>query len=140
MIITNNPFKIKLNQKIYNKIICSIDFNSISCPNCAQHHWHVHAYYVRHFDFFNRSVKLRILRVICSNCNKTHSVLIEDMIPFSILSHDDIIQALCPEIHDYLQYSHLFFLKSKYVSTDLSSYNAICLFNSRKWPVIFLTT
>lgn len=97
MIITNNPFnpfKIKINQKIY-KIIRKIDFNSIQCSsNCAHHHWHFHAYYVRFFDFFNRSVKIRILRARCSHCGKTHAVLVKDMIPYSILSHEDVIQAL----------------------------------------------
>ena len=140
MIITNNPFKIKINQKIYTKIIRSIGFSSISCPNCAHHRWHFHAYYVRFFDFFNRSVKIRILRVRCSHCGKTHAVLVRDMIPYSLLSHEDIIQALCTDIRDYVQCAHLYFLRSKYNDTDASSYELLCRLNSRNWPVLFLTT
>ena len=54
----------------------------------------IHAYYDRHVDIFDRNHTIRILRLKCPSCNSTHAVLIEDTIPYSIVSFDIIIDVL----------------------------------------------
>ncbi len=68
----------------------------------------IHAYYDRHVDIFDRNHTIRILRLKCPSCNSTHAVLIEDTIPYSIVSFDIIIDVL--KNKDFLSYSHVSFI------------------------------
>ena len=74
----------------------------------------IHAYYDRHVDIFDRNHTTRILRLKCPSCNSTHAVLIEDTIPYSIVSFDIIIDVL--KNKDFLSSSHVSFIKNKYLS------------------------
>ncbi|MFQ9562742.1 MAG: DUF6431 domain-containing protein [Faecalibacillus intestinalis] len=74
----------------------------------------IHVYYDRHVDIFDRNHTIRILRLKCSSCNSTHAVLIEDTVPYSIVSFDIIIDVL--KNKDFLSSSHVFFIKNKYLS------------------------
>lgn len=140
MIITNNPLKIKLNQKNYYKIISSIDFDSIPCDSCSLSDWAYHSSYSRFIDFLNRSFKIKIVRVICRHCGKTHAILIEGMIPFSSLSHSDIINVLSLRDPSLVCSSYFYFLKLKYKFVDIYDYLQLCLFNSRSFPILFFST
>lgn len=140
MIITNFPSNFKLNQINYDKIIASIDFDSIVCNSCSHHDWVFHATYLRSVDFLVRNVKIKIVRIICLNCGKTHAILVNDMIPFSILSHSDIINVLSSLDPDFVYSSHLWFLKSKYQSIDYLDYYRICLLNRRNFSIISCST
>jgi hypothetical protein len=62
------------------------------------------------------------------------------MVPYSCLNHDDIINIIISSCSDYVDYSHYRFLISKYSSADIYSYQKICLYNCRSWPVIFIST
>ena len=44
----------------------------------------------------------------CPSCNSTHAVLIEDTVPYSIVSFDIIIDVL--KNKDFLSYSHVSFI------------------------------
>lgn len=68
----------------------------------------IHAYYDRHVDIFDRNHTIRILRLKCPSCNSTHAVLIEDTIPYSIVSFDIIIDVL--KNKDFLSSSHVSFI------------------------------
>lgn len=68
----------------------------------------IHAYYDRHVDIFDRNHTIRILRLKCSSCNSTHAVLIEDTVPYSIVSFDIIIDVL--KNKDFLSSSHVSFI------------------------------
>ncbi len=136
MIIINSHSKIKYNQHIYNNIIHSINLSSIECTQCHCHDWSFHASYSRHVDFFNRMIKLTITRIICHHCHITHAILIEDMIPYSLLSFDDIFLSL----HDNsLLSSHVFYLYKKYKDICFS-YTHFCLSHSRNFPCLFIST
>ncbi len=93
MIIINLAHKLKLNQASYNKIVDSIDFYSISC-SCSHNDWAFHASYSRKIDILNREFNFVISRVICKHFGKAHAILIQDLIPYSLLSHDTIISVL----------------------------------------------
>lgn len=137
MIITNNPSKCKLNQATYNKIVDGIDLDSIVCDSCSNHDWVSHATYERKIDIFNRKYMLIITRVICLHCRKTHAILVEDIVPFSILSHSEIIQVLSSYNTLGIFSSHLSFLKSKFLDHNFMSYKDICLLNSKGYSLIF---
>ena len=68
----------------------------------------IHAYYDRHVDIFDRNHTIRILRLKCPSCNSTHAVLIEDTVPYSIVSFDIIIDVL--KNKDFLSSSHVSFI------------------------------
>ena len=95
MIIIKLPIKIKyISQIQYNKIISSLNFNNLQCPNCHSNGLIIHAYYERHVDIFDRNHTIRILRLKCPSCNSTHAVLIEDMVPYSVVSFNIIVDIL----------------------------------------------
>ena len=95
MIIIKLSNKIKyISQIQYNKIVFSLDFNHLQCPNCHSNGLIIHTYYDRRVDIFDRNHTIRILRLKCPSSNSTHAVLIEDMVPYSIVSFDTIVDVL----------------------------------------------
>lgn len=137
MIIIKLTKKIKyISQNQYNKIIYSLDFDSLACPKCLLHDLIVHAYYDRHIDLFNRKHTIRILRLICPSCKSTHAVLIQDMIPYSVSSFDLIIDILLN--NDSTSSSHLYFLKLKYLYLSFD-YVLFCILNFRNTFFAFFT-
>lgn len=129
MIIIKLPNKIKyISQIQYDKIVFSLNFDHLHCPNCHSNGLIIHAYYDRHVDIFNRNHTIRILRLKCPSCNSTHAVLIEDMVPYSIVSFDIIVDIL--NNNDFLPSSHVFFLKNKYLSF-ITDYISFCKLNIR---------
>ena len=137
MIITNNPYKIKLNQTIYNNIVNSINLNSITCDNCSHHDWTYHGCYYRSVDLLYRNFKIGITRIICKRCGKTHAILIQGMIPFSVLTHSDIITVLSACAPTHVDSSYFYFLKRKYRFIDFLNYRLVCLLNRRSHPIVF---
>jgi len=140
MIIANFPIKVKLNQFIYDNIIAHLDLSSISCPHCSSNSWHFHAYYSRSFSILNRSIKIMITRIICSCCKKTHAILLRDMIPFSSISHLELIEILISDFPIPIDSSFFHFLSSKFKNVNISSYSYLCSFSARNLPVIFFPT
>ena len=95
MIIIKLSNKIKyISQIQYNKIVFFLDFNHLQCPNCHSNGLIIHTYYDRRVDIFDRNHTIRILRLKCPSSNSTHAVLIEDMVPYSIVSFDTIVDVL----------------------------------------------
>lgn len=140
MIISNNPNKIKLNQINYDKIVNSIDLQSIICDQCGHNHWHIHGRYFRIFSFLHHSMTIKIVRILCSHCRKTHAIFLEGMVPFSSLVHSDIIRILISPSSDLVDSSHFYYLKDKYDSICFLSYRHILDFSSRNLPLILLPT
>lgn len=137
MIIINLTHKINtLNQKNYNNIIFSLDFSSIECPDCSSHVWQTHAYYFRYCDFFNR-LKLRVLRIRCKKCGKTHVILVQPLIPFSSLHYEDIISILFD--NRSVDSSLFYFLHNKYFSLK-KTYTRYCEVNLKKSSCLFVST
>lgn len=137
MIITNNPINFKLNQENYNKIVDSIDFDSIICDSCSHHDWAFHASYSRKVCILDRNVEIHITRVICLSCRKTHAILVEGIVPFALLSHSEIYNVLISFDSHLVGNSHLCFLKLKYRSLNFYDYRSICILNRRSCSTIF---
>ena len=85
-----------ITQAAYNEIIQRLAFHKLSCT-CGRH-----GDLVRH-GYYNRSVKtalssraIRILRVRCKSCGKTHALLPESLVPYSSVTlkvHVEILRA-----------------------------------------------
>lgn len=102
-------------QKIYCDSINSLDFNTITCSCCSSHKWYIHAYYYRTFSFFNK-IRIRVLRIKCCDCGKTHTILIEPLIPFSSVNHDEIIHI--SNDRDTTSSSHYYHIRRKIIPND----------------------
>ena len=95
--ITISTAKIKhLTTETYNKLIEALPIHQLSC-SCGQSACMIkHAYYTRSIKVLGRLIKLRILRLICKHCNKTHSILPDWIVPYSrvlLTDHLKIIKA-----------------------------------------------
>ena len=140
MIIIKLSSKIKhITENQYKKIIQSLNFNELSCPKCNSKGLRTHASYSRYVDIFKRSHKVAIQRLRCPECGSTHAVLIEDMIPYSIASYSLIIEVIADI--DFLESSHVAFLKEKYLSYFFD-YVFFCKLNTRNnyFNLVQLTT
>ena len=140
MIIIKLSSKIKhITENQYKKIIQSLNFDELSCPKCNSKGLRAHASYSRYVDIFKRSHKVTIQRLRCPECGSTHAVLIEDMIPYSIASFNVIIEVIADI--DFLESSHVAFLKEKYLSYFFD-YVFFCKLNTRNnyFNLVQLTT
>lgn len=119
MILTNFPINfnsfIKNSQNIKNIInyiyfdaVESINFSSIICDRCLNNSRHHHAYYEKQINIYGKMIKVRITRIICTNCGKTHAILIEPMITYISTLFNDLIRIVIYSI--ILLDSSLFFI------------------------------
>ena len=103
--ITINSIKINtINQKNYNKLINSIDFNCVTCSCGHSGCLTKHAYYKRYIKTdCDSKVCLSILRVKCSICKHTHAVFPVFIVPYSQVSLDDHISIINNYLSDKSQ-------------------------------------
>lgn len=80
--------------KFYNDSVNSLNFNNIHCSNCHGSLWIRHAYYFRSLIIFNQKIRIRITRIMCKSCDKTHAILVEDMIHFISLTFHDLYKII----------------------------------------------
>lgn len=87
--------KIKyLTQKIYNDFIDSFDFANHRCSCSYSGYFIMHGYYWRWLRSSMGTTQLKILRVKCKSCNKTHAILPPYIVPYSQIPLTDIIDIL----------------------------------------------
>ena len=100
---TNNNYMIidfNINFNNYNeKILNYAGFFTYVCPSCgARHSLTRHAVYERNISFLQENIllnkKLKILRLKCSSCEKTHAILPNDVVPYCIYSYSFMIKTL----------------------------------------------
>jgi hypothetical protein len=80
-------------------ILNNYGFLKYICPTCSSGHSLTrHCIYNRNITFFENDIlidkKIKILRVKCLSCNKTHAILPGDIIPYSIYSYSTIMRIL----------------------------------------------
>lgn len=130
-------FNIEKYQRYYNKLVkTAISSGSIECPDCHSHDWSIHAYYKRSVDIFKRSHKITITRIKCNECGKTHAILIEDMVPYSIVDYDLIVH-VCLRLQS-ITASHDLFIRNKYGGITEFNYKSIVKESFRKNTCIFI--
>lgn len=106
-----------------NFINHEVDFHKLKCScgndNCLTKH----AYYSRTIKTIFGSFRIRILRVKCSICNRTHAVMISCIIPYSqillkqhmkIITHSlSSLETLM--IHYAIDESHICYIKKQFL-------------------------
>lgn len=83
-------------QKYYDSIVDTLDLHRLECPCGHSGCLTIHGYYRRSMITDEGKVILRILRVFCSECGKTHALLLSSFVPYSQISVADqhkIVQA-----------------------------------------------
>lgn len=95
--ITITAYKIKsFSQKSYDEFIKSIDIGRMTCSCGLSGQLIKHAYYSRLVKTPDGIITLRILRVKCKHCGRTHAIFPEAIVPYSqilINDHLSIIKA-----------------------------------------------
>lgn len=103
-------------QKIYDEALINVDFNNVRCNKCKRvGEYDIKGYYHRFIYYRGHFIKLRILRIECRACKRTHAVLFLDFIPWYSLSS---LQAQTIFINDfkddYLDEQFLYRLRNRY--------------------------
>lgn len=78
-------------QNSYNKILEVINMHELPCSCKIKGQLIKHGSYHRTLKISGEKIRLKITRVICKSCNKTHALLPADIVPYSQISiHDHI--------------------------------------------------
>lgn len=80
--IFNHSFK-SISQDFYDNTIHQLDFHLLTCSCGHSSCLSKHAYYLRRIKTSSGFTVLRICRVKCTICNKTHALLPAEIIPYS---------------------------------------------------------
>lgn len=89
LILSVKKLEKKINE-IYAEAINSIDFNNVECHKCkVTGDYEVKGYYERYIIINTYKLKIKILRIKCKNCGRTHAILFLDFIPYYQLSSLD---------------------------------------------------
>ena len=88
----------ELTQEKYDQLISKL-FNGqklIKSPCCEGGVLEKHGYYERGYKALNgrEEIRLKILRVRCSACGKTHAILLMEMIPYARAGKDIVLTVL----------------------------------------------
>lgn len=94
--IKSSLVNLNITQSLYDKLTDAIQLAMIRCPHCNQVGFTVHGYYRRRLkrDYSaNHETDnfLTVMRVVCSECGRTHAVLPDFIVPYSQLSLPDTI-------------------------------------------------
>ena len=91
----NNP----LSQKSYDSAVLCLQFHQLTCSCGHSGCLNVHGYYKRKVKSPSGSFLLKVCRVMCSECGKTHAILPSSIVPYSqiplICCHQIISDLIC---------------------------------------------
>lgn len=86
----NNP----LTQNFYNNLINNLQFHSLTCTCGHSACLSIHGYYSRSLKTPEGKSTLRICRVICSCCHRTHALLPSSVVPYSQVSMTEHVEII----------------------------------------------
>ena len=75
----------------YNKMINDLPFHNLTCTCSQKGSLIKHGYYTRFVKIYGELCKLKILRLICKCCNKTHAILPDWIVPYSRILLNDFV-------------------------------------------------
>ena len=84
----------QFSQDYYDSVITGLSFNQLSCTCGHSSCLSIHGYYMRGIFLPDGEDSLRILRVRCSECGKTHAVLPSSLVPYDRISLADQITVI----------------------------------------------
>ena len=79
----------RFDQIFYNSVIFSLPFHTLMCTCKHSGCLSFHARYTRSVITPDGKITLTICRVICSECGRTHALLLSSMVPYSQISAED---------------------------------------------------
>lgn len=86
MITFSADFCNPVSQVFYDSLIARIQFHQLSCSCGHSGCLTIHGYYSRNLKQAERLLSLRICRVKCSCCGKTHALIPSFLVPYSQVS------------------------------------------------------
>lgn len=101
----NNKFSNLVNS-IYQDNIDNKDLNNCRCSKCfSVGDYEIKGYYYRNIVLCFTKVRIRITRVECQSCNRTHALFFEDFIPYFSLTTFNCLEvylnSFCSLYYDY---------------------------------------
>lgn len=89
MITIQIPSCDSLSQTYYDDVVNAVPLDKLRC-SCGQSGCLIrHAYYSRKIKMKSCVIRLRILRLVCKACGRTHAVLLSEMVPYSQIPFQD---------------------------------------------------
>ena len=85
----------QFSQDFYDSVINSLPFHQLTCSCGHSACLSIHAYYKRGVFLPDGSRFLRICRVRCSECGRTHSLLLSSLVPYDRISLMDQHTVVC---------------------------------------------
>jgi len=70
-------------------MFCGLQLHRLTCTCGHSACLHIHGYYQRNIKIRGRILSLRICRVKCSECGRTHAILPSCIVPYSQISLED---------------------------------------------------
>ena len=89
-----------ISQKIYDNVLSSLQFHQLSCSCGHSACLFRHAYYYRSVKTPAGKIRLRICRLKCSVCGKTHAVILSSLIPYSQITLGDQLSVIRADLTD----------------------------------------
>ena len=90
----------QISQSFYNSIIDMLQFHQLTCSCGHSACLSIHGYYNRNVKIPSGTLRLRICRVRCSQCQRTHAILPASIVPYSqIALHDH--QKICLYLEEH---------------------------------------
>ncbi len=86
----------QFSQDFYDSIVNSLQLHRLTCSCGRSACLNIHGYYKRQVHSADGSFILRIQRLRCSECGRTHAILLSSIVPYQQLSLEDqrlIVQA-----------------------------------------------
>ncbi len=90
-----------ISQSFYDSVINRIQLHQLCCTCGHSACMSIHGYYFRSIKLPEGTIRLRICRVKCSECNKTHALLLSSFIPYSQIRLCDQHQ-ICVDFESHL--------------------------------------
>ena len=86
--VSAENFNVK-SQKDYDSMLCSLQFHRLKCKCGHSGCMTVHGYYSRTVRSSFGAFRMRVCRVICSECGRTHAILPASLVPYSQIDFED---------------------------------------------------
>ena len=93
-----------ISQSFYDSVINRIQFHQLTCICAHSACMTIHGYYHRSIKLPTGTLLLRICRVRCSECGKTHALLLSSIVPYSQIRTCDQ-QQICIAYEQHLSIS-----------------------------------
>lgn len=112
----------------YYKEINTKESYEYRCPNCHKKSCIKHSYYTRTIKIGPIIMDIRILRIKCTECGKTHAIIPMFIVPYKRIPRDIIIvllKATNKEIKDlnYINEDSILLMRSKFKKIFLKRFN-----------------